>query len=115
MPYTFDEYFDIVAEYKEKTKSVFNLWQGGKSKSNVLEYKRDNEGYHPTQKPVALIEDLIRTYSNPGDVVLDFCMGSGTTAVACLRSGRNFIGFELSPEYHAAAQQRIESAKAELL
>ena len=62
---------------------------------------------HPTQKPVELCEYLIMTYTNPGEIVLDNCMGSGTTAVACVRTGRNYIGFELDPKYHAIAQQRV--------
>ena len=111
MPYTFEEYFAIVAEYKEKTKSVFNLWQGGKSKSNVLEYKKDNDGYHPTQKPVALLEDLIQTYSNEGNTVLDFTMGSGSTGVACVNLKRNFIGIELKEEYFKIAEERINNAR----
>lgn len=114
MPYTFEEYFAIVAEYKEKTKSVFNLWQGGKSKSNVLEYKKDNGGYHPTQKPVALLEDLIQTYSNEGDTVLDFTMGSGSTGVACVNTNRNFIGIELDENYFNIAEKRIAEAQAAL-
>ena len=114
MPYTFDEYFAIVAEYKEKTKSVFNLWQGGKSKSNVLEYKKDNDGYHPTQKPVALLEDLIQTYSNEGNTVLDFTMGSGSTGVACVNTKRHFIGIELDKGYFEIARKRIEEAQAKI-
>lgn len=110
MPYTFGEYFAIVAEYKEKTKSVFNLWQGGKSKSNVLEYRKDNDGFHPTQKPVLLLEDLVKTYSNEGDTVLDFTMGSGSTGVACVNTGRSFIGIELDPGYFEIAQKRIAEA-----
>lgn len=66
-----------------------------------------DRGLHPTQKPVALCEYLIKTYTNPGDVVLDNCMGSGTTAVACIRSNRNFIGFELDEQYHTIALQRV--------
>lgn len=62
---------------------------------------------HPTQKPVSLLEYLVKTYTNPGEVVLDNCMGSGTTAVACIRTGRNYIGFELDERYHAIALQRI--------
>ena len=111
MPYTFDEYFSIVAEYKEKTKSVFNLWAGGKTKPNVLKYAKDNDGFHPTQKPVALLEDLIKTYSNAGDTVLDFTMGSGSTGVACVNTGRNFIGIELDSGYFQIAQRRIEEAQ----
>ena len=72
----------------------------------VLEYQRET-GLHPTQKPVALCEYLVKTYTNPGDTVLDNCMGSGSTAVACIRTGRNYIGFELDEKYHAIAQQRI--------
>ncbi|HCW79836.1 MAG TPA: hypothetical protein DG942_01880 [Ruminococcaceae bacterium] len=64
-------------------------------------------GLHPTQKPVALFEYLIRTYTNPGELVLDNCMGSGTTAVACMKSGRNFTGFEMSPKYYKIAAERI--------
>lgn len=94
-------------EYTQKYASVFNLWQGGKSKSNVLEYAKDNGGYHPTQKPVKLLEDLIQTYSNEGNTVLDFTMGSGSTGVACLNTGRNFIGIELHEGYFKIAQDRI--------
>ena len=66
---------------------------------------------HPTQKPVALFEYLIRTYTNDGDTVLDNCIGSGTTAIAALNTGRNFIGFEQDADYHAKATARIESIK----
>lgn len=64
---------------------------------------------HPTQKPVALIEYLIKTYTNEGDTVLDNCMGSGTTGVACKNLGRDFIGIELDEEYFETAKARIES------
>ena len=97
-----------LARLNEKYTATFNLWQGGKSKSNVLEYKKDNDGYHPTQKPVALLEDLIHTYSNEGNTVLDFTMGSGSTGVACINTGRNFIGIELDKDYFAIAKKRIE-------
>lgn len=62
---------------------------------------------HPTEKPVALLEYLIKTYSNEGDMVLDNCMGYGSTGVAAVNTGRNFIGIELDPEYFAIAQKRI--------
>jgi len=65
---------------------------------------------HPTQKPVALMEYLIKTYTNEGETVLDFTMGSGTTGVACKRLGRNFIGIELDPGYFNTAKQRIEES-----
>jgi len=101
--------YEKLSEINERYTSTFNLWQGGKSKSNVLEYSKDNDGYHPTQKPVKLLEDLIQTYSNEGDTVLDFTMGSGTTAVACINTNRNYIGFELSEEYCKIAEKRISS------
>lgn len=68
---------------------------------------------HPTQKPVALMEYLIRTYTNEGDVVLDNTMGSGTTGVACMNTGRRFIGIERDPKYFDVAAQRIEAAAEE--
>ncbi len=64
-------------------------------------------GLHPTQKPVALMEYLIRTYTNEGDTVLDNTMGSGTTGVACVNTGRRFIGIERDPEYFAIAEKRV--------
>ncbi len=66
---------------------------------------------HPTQKPVPLLEYLIRTYTNEGETVLDNCMGSGSTGVACVNTGRNFIGIELDPGYFEMAQRRIEEAE----
>lgn len=66
------------------------------------------EGLHPTQKPVLLMEYLIKTYTNPGDTVLDNCMGSGTTGVACKNTGRNFIGIERDPAYFEIARKRIQ-------
>ena len=68
-----------------------------------------DRGLHPTQKPVALLEYMIRTYTNPGDTVLDFCMGSGSTGVACVNTGRNFIGIELEECYYHIAETRLES------
>lgn len=65
---------------------------------------------HPTQKPVALMEYLVRTYTNEGGIVLDNCMGSGTTGVACANTGRNFIGIEMDAKYFAIAKERIEKA-----
>ena len=103
------------AEMDKKYPNIFNLWQGGKSKSNVLEYKKDNGGFHPTQKPVALLEDLIKTFSNPGDVVLDFTMGSGSAGVACVNTGRRFIGMELDPGYFEIAEKRINEAQTAVI
>lgn len=73
----------------------------------VLEFASEGSTVHPTQKPVALMEYLIRTYTNEGETVLDNTMGSGTTGVACNNTGRNFIGIERDPEYFKIAQRRI--------
>lgn len=75
----------------------------------VLEFPRDKAKLHPTQKPVALMEYLVCTYTNEGDVVLDNCMGSGTTGVACINTGRDFIGIEKNDEYFKIACNRINS------
>jgi site-specific DNA-methyltransferase (adenine-specific) len=72
---------------------------------------RRQDQLHPTQKPVEMMEWLIKTYSNKGETVLDNCMGSGTTGVACVNTGRNFIGIEKDEAYFAIAKARIESAK----
>lgn len=94
---------------------------------NGMEFRNDNPGIrypkqlqefgvvergtvHPTQKPVALLEYLIKTYTNPGEVVLDNCMGSGSTGVACVNTGRRFIGMELDEGYFKIAQERIGTA-----
>lgn len=67
------------------------------------------KGLHPTQKPVALFEYLIKTYTNEGDLILDNCMGSGTTAIACINTKRNYIGFELDKQYFDMANARIDN------
>ena len=67
-------------------------------------------GQHPTQKPVALLEYLIRTYTNEGETVLDFTMGSGSTGVACVNTNRNFVGIELDDKYFEIAKQRVDDA-----
>ena len=69
---------------------------------------------HPTQKPVDLLSYLIRTYSNEGDTILDNCMGSGTTAVACIKEKRHFIGFELNKDYYDKACRRIDAERRQL-
>ena len=77
---------------------------------SILRYTTDPKPVHPTQKPVALMEYLIRTYTNEGDTVLDNTMGSGTTGVAAVNTGRKFIGIERDDKYFAIAQKRIEDA-----
>lgn len=77
--------------------------------------KKPYPSLHATQKPVELFEYLIRTYSNEGDTVLDNCMGSGTTAIACINSNRNYIGYELDNDYYNKTLERIKIHKNELL
>jgi len=77
-----------------------------KHPSSVLKFNREL-GFHPTQKPVALIEYLIKTYTNEWETVLDFTIGSGTTAIACINTNRNYIGFELDKWYFDIANERI--------
>ena len=104
-----DWYLQKAKEYKQKYAMTFNLWQGGKSKSNVLEYKKDNDGYHPTQKPVALLEDLIKTYSNEGNTVLDFTAGSMSTVIACINTNRNCIAIEKDAHYFSVGCERVHN------
>ena len=74
---------------------------------SILHFSKDKEKFHPTQKPVALLEYLVKTYTNEGETVLDNCMGSGSTGIACLNTNRNFIGMEIEQEYFEIAQKRI--------
>ena len=96
--------------YREQS-SVITKNEGFRYPLSVLEFKSD-KGLHPTQKPVALCEYLIKTYTNEGETVLDNCMGSGTTAIACINTNRNFIGFELDKHYCDIANERIRKALA---
>lgn len=86
-------------EYKDK-----------KFPKSIISIKRehDNKQVHPTQKPIALMEYLVKTYSNEGDTILDNCMGSGSTGVACGNTNRNFIGIEKEEKYFNIAKNRIE-------
>ncbi len=86
----------------------------GKRERDVLNYNKVKPDYHPTQKPIDLIEFLIEKSTNEGDVVLDTFMGSGSTGVACCRKNRNFIGMEISDEYFNVAKQRIEECEKTL-
>ena len=103
----FTELKKIDNEFKKKFASTFNLWEGNKYKSNILKYKKDYTGHHPTQKPVLLLEDLIKTFSNEGNLVVDLTMGSGSTGVAAKNLNRNFIGIEMDENYFNIAKKRI--------
>ena len=98
---------DLLKQMNEKYPSTFNLWEGNKYKSNILKYKKDYDGHHPTQKPVLLLEDLIKTFSNENDLVVDLTMGSGSTGVACKNTKRDFIGIEMNDEYYDISCKRV--------
>jgi DNA modification methylase len=103
-------YEDLISKY-ESLKYKFNASDGVK---NVWSYsfREDKKTKHPTQKPVRLIEDIIKYSSNDGDIILDCFLGSGTTAVAAINTGRHFIGVEREPEYVEIANKRIAEALA---
>ena len=94
--------------YDENFASVETVSDGRRYPIDVLDFKIE-KGLHPTQKPVALLEYLIKTYTNEGETVLDNCMGSGSTGIACKRLNRNFIGIELDKNYFDVAKERIEN------
>lgn len=106
----YDELKRIDKKFKCDLSSTFNLWEGGKYKSNILRYKKDYNGFHPTQKPVLLLEDLIKTFSNKGDTIVDLTAGSGSTAVAAINSDRKFVCIEKDWSYCEIANQRINDA-----
>ena len=96
-------------------KRVRNADDGFRNPKSVLKINNKlNGNIHPTQKPVALFEYLIKTYTNKGETVLDNCMGSGTTAIACLNTDRQYIGFELDETYHKLSLERIENHTQQL-
>jgi len=105
----FSELKEIDDQFKKEFASTFNLWEGKKYKGNILKYKKDYNGYHPTQKPILLLEDLIKTFSNEGNLVVDLTMGSGSTGVACKNTNRSFIGIEKDENYFKIAEQRINA------
>ena len=105
--YSFAHELIIFGTYKGKTKAGVgtNVWRMAAFNSGAK--STDGEKVHPTQKPIELISKAIEDSTEPGAVVLDTFMGSGTTAVACIRTGRNYIGFELDESYHEIAMRRI--------
>lgn len=111
--YAFASELIIFGTYKSKTKAGVgtNVWRVPGFNSGAR--STNGEKQHPTQKPWELIAKCIEDSTEPAGVVLDTFMGSGTTAVACIRTGRNFIGFELDESYHAIALERIADAQAQ--
>ena len=113
--YSFAHEFIVFGTYKPKTKGGVgsNVWRMQAFSSGAK--KTNGEKVHPTQKPVEIIEKMIEDSTEPGGVVLDTFMGSGTTAVACIKTGRNYIGFELDEGHFGTAQRRINEAIDEIL
>ena len=101
------------AETRGVIKRVNDDLSGLKFPRSIIEVEKHSSqcGLHPTQKPVALMEYLIKTYTNENETVLDFTMGSGTTGVACVNTNRNFIGIELDADYFEIAKKRIYNGK----
>lgn len=87
----------------------------GRYPIDIIKFKKDKTKIHPTQKPVALLEYLIKTYTNKGDTVLDFTMGGGSTGVACCNTGRSFIGIELDEDYYRISEERINDNQKRLI
>ena len=102
---------DRTSVHNDLTKSESYKQEFTNYPRGIVKFTQDSEALHPTQKPVALMEYLIRTYTNEGDTVLDFTIGSGTTAVAAINTGRKFIGIEMDEEYCEIAKQRIIEAE----
>lgn len=112
-PYTAVSRGRKTENYGTQADGVLTICDGKRYPKNLLRIPADERGsvgrIHPTQKPVALMEYLVKTYTLEGETVLDFTMGSGTTGVACVKTGRNFIGIEKDERYFAIAEERIKS------
>lgn len=108
---------------KANTKTDIYKWGSGTGTiqyytnypKHLIEFSKDKENYHPTQKPVALLEYLIKTYTDENEIVVDNCMGSGSAGVACMNTGRKFIGIELDEKYFTVAKSRIEQVQNDVL
>lgn len=103
----------IIPTTKNTDNKTVTISDGRRYPKTILRFKSEQHNVHPTQKPVALLEYLIKTYTNEGDIVLDNCMGSGSTGVACVNLNRDFIGMELKQEYFNIAKERIHKAQTE--
>lgn len=106
-PYKMTKNGSLSNNYGDRGVAYTESLNGARNPLSILSYARDGNKLHPTQKPVALCEYLIRTYTNENDIVLDNCMGSGTTGVACKNLNRNFIGIEIDENYFNIAKERI--------
>ena len=101
---------NILHGYKNGEKDNYKEYSE-KHPISIIQFNTESKKLHPTQKPVALLEYLIKTYTNEGETILDNCMGSGSTGVACVNTKRNFIGIELDKGYFNIAKKRINEAQ----
>lgn len=99
---------------KLNSKSWITVSNGDRFPTDLVSFGRDKEKIHPTQKPVDLIRYLVRTYTNEGDLVLDNCSGSGTTAISCIKEKRNFICFEKDETYWKKSVERVKNEQQQL-
>lgn len=111
-PYKKTKNGNLSYNYGNRGVAYTESLDGARNPLSILSCSRDGHRYHPTQKPVSLLEYLIKTYTNEGETVLDNCMGSGSTGVACVNTNRNFIGIELDENYFHIAESRINQAIA---
>lgn len=114
-PYTINRKATYKGEGYNKQTDSYKENTGFRHPTSVLEFSNPRiKGGHPTQKPLELFEWLVKTYTNKGDIVLDNTIGSGTTAIACINTGRDYIGIELDKKYCNMANKRIKEAKANI-
>jgi len=114
-PYVKDGSSRCTSNYGKYASNIKSVSNGERFPVDVIKFANGNHGsVHPTQKPVPLLEYLIKTYTDEGETVLDNTMGSGSTGVACVNTNRNFIGIELDETYFEIAEQRIKQAENEL-
>ena len=118
IPYTVTSGKQVNNTIREGSSAHDGNWttknEGKRYPRSVIKFNRDKHKQHPTQKPVALMEYLIKTYTNENETVLDFTMGSGSTGVACKNTNRHFIGIELDTDYFNIAKERINSTEQSL-
>ena len=110
----FIPYQQLKEMWDNENTTIFNIPKGDKIVKNIFEYKKDTNNIHPTQKPIALLENLIKIFSNEGETVLDFACGSASTGIAAIKCGRKFIGIELDNNFYNKAIEWYKTEKAKL-
>lgn len=113
-PYKRTKNGSLSNNYGDRKEAWSESPDGARNPLSILSFARDSSRFHPTQKPVALLEYLIKTYTNEGEVVFDSCIGSGSTCVAAVNTNRHYIGFELDEKYFDVACKRLDEAEGAL-